>query len=96
MGKFFDELFESVTQMDEIVRGERAPSREFLVIAEDVKAIRKMTGLSQAKFALLIHVPTSTVQNWEQGRRELQGPSRALMKLIRANPRRAIKDLAEA
>ncbi|SDS93438.1 hypothetical protein SAMN04490182_2802 [Pseudomonas cedrina] len=28
MGKFFDELMESVQQMDEIVRRERQPSRE--------------------------------------------------------------------
>jgi putative transcriptional regulator len=28
MSKFFDELMESVQQMDEIVRGERRPSRD--------------------------------------------------------------------
>ena len=31
MSKFFDDLMESVTQMDEIRRGERAPAREFHV-----------------------------------------------------------------
>ena len=33
MSKFFDELMESVQQMNEIVRGERQPSREFHVAA---------------------------------------------------------------
>jgi len=31
MSKFFDELLESVQQMDEIRCGERQPSREFTV-----------------------------------------------------------------
>jgi putative transcriptional regulator len=31
MSSFFDELMESVQQMDEIHRGERQPSREFTV-----------------------------------------------------------------
>ena len=47
MSKFFDELMESVQQMDEIVRGERRPSREFHVDALQVKEIRKATGLTQ-------------------------------------------------
>ena len=69
MSKFFDELMESVQQMDEIVRGERRPSREFRVDALQVKEIRKATGLTQAKFAALIDVQLGTLRNWEQGRR---------------------------
>jgi putative transcriptional regulator len=41
MGNFFDELMESVQQMNEILRGEREPSREFHVDALQVKKIRK-------------------------------------------------------
>lgn len=37
MSKFFDELMESVQQMDEIVRGERQPSRQFIVDSLQVK-----------------------------------------------------------
>ncbi len=51
MSKFFDELMESVQQMDEIVRGERQPSRQFIVDSLQVKKIRKATGLTQAKSA---------------------------------------------
>lgn len=43
MSQFFDDLMESVQQMDEIRRGERKPSREFTVDALQVKAIRKAT-----------------------------------------------------
>ena len=51
MSRFFDELMESVQEMDEILRGERKPSREFYVDALLVKEIRKATGMTQAKFA---------------------------------------------
>ena len=54
MSKFFDELMESVQQMNEILRGEREPSREFHVDALQVQEIRKATDLTQAKFAALI------------------------------------------
>ncbi|KAB0505539.1 helix-turn-helix domain-containing protein [Pseudomonas moorei] len=82
MSKFFDELMESVQQMDEIVRGERRPSREFRVDALQVKEIRKATGLTQAKFAALIDVQLGTLRNCEQGRREPTGPAKALLKSI--------------
>jgi len=38
--KLFGELVESMTQMNEIIRGERAPSREFHVTAHAVKKIQ--------------------------------------------------------
>ncbi len=65
MSKYFDELMESVQQMDEIVRSKRRPSREFRVDALQVKEIRKATGLTQAKFAALIDVQLGTLRNWE-------------------------------
>ena len=37
MSKFFDDLMESVQEMNEILRGERQPSREFTVDALQVK-----------------------------------------------------------
>ena len=51
MSRLFDELMESVQEMNEILRGEREPSREFHVDSMRVKEIRKATGLTQAKFA---------------------------------------------
>jgi putative transcriptional regulator len=89
----FNELLESVTQMDEIVRGERAPSREFHVDATDIKRIRQATGLSQAKLARLIDVPITTLQNWEQGRREPSGPARALLRALERDPEHVLRAL---
>jgi DNA-binding transcriptional regulator YiaG len=63
-------LVESMGQMDEIVREVRTPSREFYVDAAKVKQIRAITGLSQPKFAKLLHVDVGGLRNWEQGRHQ--------------------------
>ena len=34
-----------------------------------MKHIRALTGLSQAKFGKLYHIPTRTIEEWEAGRR---------------------------
>ncbi|ASK34436.1 NadS family protein [Alloalcanivorax mobilis] len=95
MNKLFDDLMESVQQMDEIHRGERQPSREFTVDAVQVKAIRKATGLTQAKFATMIDVQLATLRNWEQGRREPTGPAKALLRAIHKDPLHVIRALAD-
>lgn len=92
--KLFGRLLESARQMNEISRGERAPSREFVIDAMRVKEIRHATGLSQAKFAMLIDVQVATLRNWEQGRREPTGPAKALLRAIRKDPKRVIEALA--
>lgn len=94
--RFFEDLLASVQEMDEIVRGEKAPSREFHVDAESVRAVREATGLSQAQFAQLIEVQIGTLRNWEQGRRRPTGPARALIKALKARPKAVVKALKEA
>lgn len=89
MTKFLDDLMESVTQMDEIVRGERQPSREFHVDALQIKQskqIRKSTGLSQAQFARKLNIDVGTLRNWEQSRREPTGPAKALLVALKNDP----------
>ena len=56
MSKFFDELMESVQQMNKIVRSEHRPSRELQFDTLQVKETRKTPGLTQTKFAALINV----------------------------------------
>lgn len=91
--KLFAQLAESMEQMGEISRGERAPSREQHFDAVKVKEVRTITGLSQAKFASVLAVPVSTLQGWEQGRREPQGPARALLRAIKKNPKAVLSAL---
>jgi putative transcriptional regulator len=61
--------------------------------AIDVRAIRALTGLSQAKFAELLAIEVSTLRNWEQGRRDPTGPARALLRAIRNDPVAVIRAL---
>ncbi len=82
----FELLVTSVRQAGRIRRGEMAPARKFEVRAEDVKAIRTKLDKSQSEFALMIGVSVSTLQNWEQGRRQPEGPARALLKVAAENP----------
>jgi len=91
---FFEELYASVQEMDEVARGERAPSREFHVDAIAIKQLRSKIGLSQPKFAALLHVDVATLRNWEQGRREPTGPAKALLTAISRDPKHVLKALA--
>lgn len=35
-----------------------------------IRELRDTTGLSQSKFTALFHIPVSTLQDWEHGRRK--------------------------
>ncbi|QXI39502.1 NadS family protein [Pseudomonas xantholysinigenes] len=94
MNRLFDELMESVEQMDAIVHGRRQPARQFEIDALQVKNIRKATGLSQTRFAEMIDVQVATLRNWEQGRREPTGPAKALLRAIHNDPDHVLKALA--
>ena len=82
----FASLIASVKQAGEIRRGKRRPSRRTAYRPQDIRAIREHFGLSQAQFALLIGISVSTLQNWEQGRREPEGPAKALLRVAEAHP----------
>lgn len=55
--------------------------------AADVPVIREELGLSQDEFASAMGVSVGTLRNWEQKRREPQGPARALLLVARTNPK---------
>ena len=82
----FADLVTSVKQAGAIRRGKRKPSRRTVYRPQDIRAIREHFGLSQAQFAILMGISVSTLQNWEQGRREPEGPARALLRVAEAHP----------
>ena len=92
--KDFDKLVKSVVQAGRIRRGESKASRTFKFRSADIKAIRDGLGKSQSEFALMIGVSISTLQNWEQGRRQPEGPARALLKVAAENPKAVAKALS--
>lgn len=87
----FQELLGSVREGGAILRGERKPSRRFVVEAPQVRSIRERTSLSQSEFASLIGVSVRTLQNWEQDRRRPTGPAAALLRIIAREPALAVQ-----
>jgi putative transcriptional regulator len=52
----------------------------------DIKKVRARLRVSQREFALMIGVSVRTLQNWEQGRRQPEGPAKALLRVAVRNP----------
>ena len=84
--KDFDKLVASIKQAGKIKQGKSKASRTFDFKPADIKRIRARLDVSQSEFALMIGVSVSTLQNWEQGRRQPDGPARALLKVAAENP----------
>jgi putative transcriptional regulator len=83
----FSKLMKSVKEAGQIRSGRKKPSRVFKIDPPTIKGVRKQLQLSQSEFALMIGVSTSTLQNWEQGRREPDGPAKALLRVASKNPK---------
>jgi len=89
----FERLCESIRQAGEIRKGLRKPSRVFGSAQPNVKGIRERLGLTQARFAALMGVSSRTLQNWEQGRREPEGPAKALLRVVEREPQAVLHAL---
>jgi len=85
--KLFDELLESVKEMDQIAKGKKKPARSVTIKEPQVQRIRERTGLSRAKFTRLIGVSKRTLENWEQGRRRPDWSRARVAEARRERPR---------
>ena len=84
--KMFDELLESVKEGGAILRGEKSPSRSFLLESLNVRHIREQYALTQQEFATLLGVSIKTLRNWEQGRRSPHGSALVLLQVAAKHP----------
>jgi putative transcriptional regulator len=89
----FTALTESVKQAGLIKRNQAKPSRAFHFAPVDIKAIRARLDVSQREFASMIGVSVDTLQNWEQGRRQPEGPAKALLRVAERNPSAVLEAL---
>lgn len=55
-------------------------------VRSEVARVRSVLNLSQSKFAGLLGVPVSTLQAWEQGRREPGAAALSLLKVAENRP----------
>lgn len=60
----------------------------------DVKLLRARLGISQEAFAGRYGLDVKTLQNWEQGRTEPEGPAAILLQLIERDPDKIVELLA--
>lgn len=88
-----EQLFTSIRQRGEIRRGERKPARSRTFKLTAVKAVRADLGQSQSEVAHMIGVSVATLRKWEQGRRMLDGPALALLKVAAHNPEAVVEAL---
>lgn len=67
-----------------VSRGYVAPLEKFT--AEEIKEIRKSTGLTQWLFAKYMGVSVKTVEAWEAGRNAPNGTACRMLAITKANP----------
>ena len=53
---------------------------------KDIVALRRFTKLTQKEFACALEISVHTLRNWEQGRRQPEGPAIALLKIAARHP----------
>jgi putative transcriptional regulator len=63
---------------------------------DDVAALRRFVGLTQTRFAEALGISVHTLRNWEQGRRQPEGPAVALLRIAARHPRIIRENLESA
>ena len=95
MGKFGDELIESMRQAATHASGRKVRGmRVTRVEIPDVKAIRRSLRMSQHRFAAAYRIPLPTLKNWEQGRRHPDAPAAAYLLAIKRRPKEIMEAVA--
>jgi putative transcriptional regulator len=93
----FEELMASVGEARSFAKGSAvAGLRVHHFPAIDIVAIRKKSGATQDGFARQIGVSTATLRNWEQGRRQPEGPARVLLAMLARDHEIVARTLSKA
>ena len=72
---------------ERIIRGE-------LQGGNDIVALRRFLGMTQRSFSDALGISIHTLRNWEQGRRNPEGPALALLRIAARHPRVLQENLA--
>ena len=89
----FSKLVASIKEAGQIKQDLKKAYRINEITPPIIKAIRRRLNLSQSEFATMIGISIGTLQNWEQGRREPEGPAKVLLKIVSKNPEAVIDAL---
>jgi len=56
------------------------------VSGKQIQSLRKQMNLSQSVFAKLLNVSSSSIKQWEQGKRKPTGSTKVLLELLKKSP----------
>ena len=92
-----DDLVEAFEEMARHLRGEIALKAHVLageiMTPAQIRAIRLKVASSTKEFERLFGIPARTMESYEQGRRNLDGAMRALLRIIDREPNAARRAL---
>ena len=93
-----DDIREGLHEAIDLARGKRTKAIIHRVIPRetDAREARIKLGLSQREFASLIGTGVGTVRKWELGTRRPSGAARALIDVIKAEPKAVRRALEKA
>lgn len=83
------EIIEGLRNAVAYAQGDESRARVHRVMVPsriDVRRVRQKLGLSQSDFAEQFGISSATLRNWEQGRRQPEGPARVLLTIIDREP----------
>tara|TARA_R110001606_G_scaffold119109_1_gene249980 strand:- start:9 stop:296 length:288 start_codon:yes stop_codon:yes gene_type:complete len=80
------EILDGINEIKQFKKGNVALRTNQLAEPSPPKMIRLKLKLTQSAFAGLMGVSIRTLQDWEQGRREPQGPAVALLRIAEQHP----------
>ncbi len=63
---------------------------------DDIVQLRRFVGLSQQGFSKALGISVHTLRNWEQGRRQPEGPALALLRIAARHPKILRESLVRA
>jgi len=81
-----NEILEGLHEIQDFKKGTIQLKTTELTEPSEPRVIRAKLKLSQSAFAGLLVVSMRTLQDWEQGRRNPQGPAIALLRIAEQHP----------
>ncbi len=80
------EILDGINEIRSFKQGKVSLKTTELSEPSEPQVIRSKLHLSQSEFAGLLGVSMRTLQDWEQGRRNPQGPAIALLRIAEQHP----------
>jgi putative transcriptional regulator len=93
--KRFDRLVASLEEVRTHVTSGRFAGRitKIAVDADDIRAVRRRSGMTQAQFAATFGIGLGTLQKWERGERRPSGAAKSLLRVMQTDMKSVVKAL---